>query len=302
MRLVTRGDLDGLTCSVLITSVERIERIELVHPQQLTDRRFEVKPGDILANLPFHPDCSLWFDHHELTDSNPRPVGAFGGRYGIAPSTARLVHDYYTDLHGPELFARHAELLDGTDRLDSANLTHEDVLDPKRVILLGLTIDSRTSLSMGDFRDYFLFLGMALRSMTIDEVLATDQVRERVEKMRADDARFREALVSSSWVDGNVVVTDFRSLPEIPTGNRFLVYTLFPEVTVSVRLQWGPGRECVMATVGHNIFDRTSWSDIGHTMSLFGGGGHRGAGSCPLPVADGDATLRRLISELKSQG
>lgn len=300
MRLVTRGDLDGLTCSVLITSVERIERIELVHPQELTDRKFRVEPGDILANLPYDPACALWFDHHELTESNLRPEGSFRGRYGIAPSTARLVHDYYAAIHGAERFERYAELLDGTDRLDAARLSVDDVLDPQRVILLGFTIDSRTSL--GGFRDYFLFLGMALRSMPLEEVLETPQVVERVERMRADDARFRQALLDHSHVDGNVVVTDFRDLPEIPAGNRFLVYTLFPEATVSVRLQWGPRRERVMATVGHNIFDRSSWSDVGHTMALFGGGGHRGAGSCPLPADDGDATLRRLVEELKSQG
>ena len=112
----------------------------------------------------------------------------------------------------------------------------------------------------------------------------------------------RKALLDCSYVEANVVVTDFRGLTEIPSGNRFLVYTLFPEATVSVRLQWGPGRQVVMATAGHNIFERTSWSDIGQTMSLFGGGGHRGAGSCPLPPDDGDETLRRLVAELKRQG
>lgn len=297
MRLVTRGDLDGLTSTVLITSVERIERIELTHPQELTDHRFEVLPGDILANLPYHPACSLWFDHHELVDSNPRPPEGFRGRYAVAASTARVVHDYYTELKGPGIFDRYAELLEGTDRVDAALLTREDVLDPQRVVLLGFTIDSRTSL--GGFRDYFLFLGMALRSMSLDEVLATPQVTERVERMRASDAEFREALLSHSRLEGNVVVTDFRRVDPIPVGNRFLVYTLFPEATVSVRLQWGPRHETVMATAGHNIFDRSSWADIGHTMALFGGGGHRGAGSAPLPADDGDATLRKLIRELQ---
>ena len=143
---------------------------------------------------------------------------------------------------------------------------------------------------------------MALRSMPLDEVLRTPQVVERVEKMRAADETFRAALLGCSRVEGNVVVTDFRHLPRIPVGNRFLVYTLFPEATISVRLQWGPRRSVVMATAGHNIFDRSSWSDVGQTMSLFGGGGHRGAGSCPLPPDDGDATLRRLLTELKRQG
>ena len=300
MRLVTRGDLDGLTCSVLITSVERIDAIELVHPQALTDGRFEVRDGDVLANLPYHPKCSMWFDHHELVDANPRPETAFQGSYGLAPSTARLVHDYYCGRKGWGLFERYGELVEGTDRLDSANLTLRDVREPRRVILLGFTIDSRSSL--GNFRDYFLFLGMALRSMPLDEVLRTPQVVERVERMRADDERFRKALLDCSRLEANVVVTDFRGRSEFPSGNRFLVYTFFPEATVSVRLQWGPGRQVVMATAGHNIFERTSWSDIGQTMSLFGGGGHRGAGSCPLPPDDGDETLRRLVAELKRQG
>jgi hypothetical protein len=300
MRLVTRGDLDGLTCSVLITSVEQIESIELVHPQALTDGKFEVHEGDVLANLPYHPRCALWFDHHLLVDANPRPEEGFRGRCGLAPSTARLVHDYYSEVRGPRVFERYGELLEGTDRLDSANLTRQDVLSPQRVLLLGFTIDSRTGL--GSYRDYFLFLGMALRSMPLDAVLKTPQVVERVERMRAEDEKFRAALLACSHVEANVVVTDFRGLSEMPVGNRFLVYTLFPEATVSVRLQWGPRREAVMATVGHNIFERSSWSDIGHTMSLFGGGGHRGAGSCPLPPDDGDATLRRLLADLKRQG
>lgn len=300
MRLVTRGDLDGLTCSVLITSVEKVDAIELVHPQELTDGRFEVRDGDVLANLPFHPSCSMWFDHHELVDSNARPEAAFQGRFGLAPSTARLVHDFYCERKGWQLFERYGELVAGTDRIDSANLTRRDVLDPQRVILLGFTIDSRTGL--GSFRDYFLFLGMALRSMPLDEVLRSPQVTERVAKMKEADEEFRKALLECSRVDGNVVVTDFRDLSPIPVGNRFLVYTLFPEATVSVRLQWGPRREVVMATAGHNIFERSSWSDLGHTMALFGGGGHRGAGSCPLPPDDGDAALRRLVAELKRQG
>ena len=87
--------------------------------------------------------------------------------------------------------------------------------------------------------------------MPFDAVLKTPQVVERVERMRAEDEKFRAALLACSRVEANVVVTDFRGLSEIPIGNRFLVYTLFPEATISVRLQWGPRREAVMATVGH---------------------------------------------------
>ena len=97
MRLVTRGDLDGLTSAIIITMKEKIDEILLVHPQEITDKAVEITPNDILANVPYHPKCGMWFDHHLLTASNERPPESFKGRYGLAPSAARLVFDYYSE-------------------------------------------------------------------------------------------------------------------------------------------------------------------------------------------------------------
>ncbi|NIQ10937.1 MAG: exopolyphosphatase, partial [Gammaproteobacteria bacterium] len=46
MRLVTRADLDGLTASVLISEMEEIEEILLVHPQDITDNKIEITADD----------------------------------------------------------------------------------------------------------------------------------------------------------------------------------------------------------------------------------------------------------------
>ena len=54
MRLVTRGDLDGLTCAVIISTGEKIDDLLLVHPQDITDKRVEITKHDILANVPYH--------------------------------------------------------------------------------------------------------------------------------------------------------------------------------------------------------------------------------------------------------
>mgnify|MGYP001763992767 CR=1 FL=1 len=88
MRLVTRGDLDGLTSAVIITMKEPIEDILLVHPQEITDKVVEIGPNDILTNLPYDPRCGMWFDHHLLTDSNEKPPAQFKGNYRIAASAA----------------------------------------------------------------------------------------------------------------------------------------------------------------------------------------------------------------------
>ena len=91
MRLVTRADLDGLACALIICQCETIDEIVLVHPQEITDKTVEITSDDILANLPYHPNCGRWFDHHLLTESNERPPATFEGLHRVAPSAAQLV-------------------------------------------------------------------------------------------------------------------------------------------------------------------------------------------------------------------
>src|SRR5260370_786072 len=141
--------------------------------------------------------------------------------------------------------ARYERLLAETDRLDSAHRNREDVLDPKEYILLGYTLDPRTGL--GVFRDYFLRLVEDLKKKPIGEILAQPDVQERVKRIREQDERFREVTVARSRLDGNVVFTDFRDLSPMPVGNRFIVYTLFPQANVSLRVHWGPSRDQVAA-------------------------------------------------------
>lgn len=297
MRLVTRGDLDGLACAVIITSNETIDEITLIHPQDITDDRVTIRPGDILANLPYHPKCSKWFDHHLKTGNNPAPPAKFDGAYAVAPSAAGLAYKYYG---GAAKMPRFEELVRQADRLDSAQLTFDEVQDPKGYILLGYTIDGRSG--HGAFEDYFRLLVDLLKTKSIDEVLRHPRVKERCDKMRVDDSTFRDMLTQHSRVDGNVVLTDFRSLDRIPTGNRFVIYVLFPDVNVSVRVHWGPERRFVVAAVGHSIFNRTCKTNVGELMSRYGGGGHRGAGTTPLVPERADRDLAEIIAELKRNG
>lgn len=298
MRLVTRPDLDGLTCAVLLTECEKIDAIELCHPQDVSDRRFAVGPQDVLANLPYHPACAMWFDNHLLTDPKAMPPSGFKGRYGKAPSAAHLVYEHYRKQH-PKL-ARHETLVAETDRLDSAQLTIEDVVSPAGYILLGLTLDPRTGL--GSLRGYFDELLPAVRSKPIAEVLALPSVAERTARMREQDQAFRDAARAHSRLDGSVVVTDFRPLETIPVGNRFLVFTLFPEASSAVRVQWGPGREKVAVSAGRSILNRRSRANIGVLMSLYGGGGHAGAGACLLDPATADARIAEIVKSLERNG
>jgi hypothetical protein len=298
MRLVTRGDLDGLTSAVFITTCERIDEILLIHPQDVTDKRVTITKDDILVNLPYHPECGKWFDHHILTDSNEKPPARYEGRFGLAPSAARLVYEYYLPRHS-ELY-RYEALLADTDRLDSAQLTIDDVLDPKGFILLGYTLDPRTGL--GAFIEYFKKVVEWLKTREIGEILEEPEVKARIVKMRASDLEFRGATYDRSRVEGNLVVTDFRGLSPIPVGNRFLVYTLFPQANISMRLHRGPTEGTVAVAVGHSIFNRTSRTNVGVLMSRYGGGGHKGAGTCLLRGDAVEAQIAQIVAAIKADG
>jgi nanoRNase/pAp phosphatase (c-di-AMP/oligoRNAs hydrolase) len=301
MRLVTRGDLDGLTSAVIITMKEPIDEIALVHPQDITDKRVRITKNDVLANLPYHPDAGMWFDHHLLTESNEKPPEHFAGRYAVAPSAARLVYDYYLERDpNDETLKAFAMLVHETDRLDSAQLDPSDVEDPRGYILLGYTIDSRSGL--GTFNDYFKKLIEWLKSMPIDDVLAQPEVAARIERLRRDLDDFKLLLQRNSFTLNNVVITDLREIKQLPTGNRFLVYTLFPEQNVSLRVHWGPYHESVIAAVGHSIFNRTCNTSVGELMSRWGGGGHRGAGTCVLPLESAAEAIDEILFELQNNG
>ena len=297
MRLVTRGDLDGLTCAVIICLEERIDSILLIHPQDITDGRVEIRQGDIIANLPYHPECSMWFDHHLHTaTATARPV-AFKGKFGKAPSAARLVYEYYG---GSEKMPRLAILVRETDRLDSANLNPQDVLEPEGYIKLGYTIDGRTG--MGEFETYFhTLVGLLMRKTPIAQVLEHPEVKRRCDLLDEQNQAFRVATKEHSRVEGNVVLTDFRPLDRVPVGNRFLVYALYPQVNVSMRLQWGPQKEFQMLTIGHSIFNRTCKTNVGELAARYGGGGHQGAGSIPL-MEDPEMQIQMILAELQNNG
>lgn len=301
MRLVTRGDLDGLTSAVIITMKEPVDDILLVHPQDITDKAIEIRPDDILANLPYDPRAGMWFDHHLLTDSNQKPGENFKGRYRIAPSAARLVYEYYLEQepNDPDLL-RLARLVDETDRLDAAQLTPDDVENPTDYILLGYTIDSRTGL--GGFDEYFRKLVEWLKKMSIEEVLQQPDVRDRIERIKTDSADFKRLLARNSFQINNVVVTDLREIERLPAGNRFLVYTLFPDANVSLRVHWGPRHDTVVAAVGHSIFNRTCNTSVGDLMSRYGGGGHKGAGTCVLPLERAADAIDEILFELQANG
>lgn len=292
MRLLTRADLDGLTCAVLLSIVESIDEVVFVEPHKMQAGGIQVGPEDIIANLPFHPACGMWFDHH-ISNALP-PERSFRGAFGIDPSAARTIYKHYQDPR----FEPFMELLEATDKVDAAILSMDDVRHPEGFVLLSLSLDPRSNLEDSD--QYYHLLLELLKTAPVDVILERPEVKSRCSRILNEQTRFEQVLLERSRAEKNVVVTDLRGIDPLPVGSRFLVYTLFPECNASIKIY--PSRESrgdVGISLGHSIFNRTQTVNVGKVCARYGGGGHAGAGSLVVPADQVDKVVREVLAVLQ---
>lgn len=303
MRLVTRSDFDGLVCATLLKHLDIIDDYLFAHPKDLQDGKVEVSKKDVLANVPYVDGCGLWFDHHTSEQERLGDI-EFEGQSSPLPSCARVIWNYYGEEKFPKEFN---SMMDAVDKVDSANLTPEEITNPQGWILLGYIMDPRTGL--GRYRDYRisnyqLMLDMIeyCRSKTVEEIMEIPDVKERIDKYYTDEPQFIQMLKDNTKVQGNAVVLDLRNEDTIYCGNRFMIYTLYPDCNISIRVIWGFKKQNVVFTVGHSITNRTSNTDVGKLMLSFGGGGHKVVGTCQVAESEVSGTLSQLLEKINADG
>lgn len=148
MRLITRSDFDGLACGALLKEAGIIDHWKFAHPKDLQDGLVEVTEDDCLANVPFVEGCGLWFDHHSSEHERLQLEGKYKGESRITPSCARIIYEYYG---GRERFPQFDDMMIAVDKVDSGNLTIDEIQNPKGWILVGFLMDPYRSWTMEKF-------------------------------------------------------------------------------------------------------------------------------------------------------
>jgi nanoRNase/pAp phosphatase (c-di-AMP/oligoRNAs hydrolase) len=300
MRLITRSDFDGLACGALLLEAEIIDGYTFAHPKDLQDGLVPVTENDVLANVPFVNGCGLWFDHHSSEHERNGYKGKYEGESRIAPSCARIIYEYYG---GKERFPQFDDLMEAVDKVDSGNLTREEILNPEGWILVGYLMDPRTGL--GRFRNFTISnyqlmekLLVCCRTMTTAEILDMSDIRERIELYNEQTARFKEMVAEHTRIEKDVIITDLRGVDPIYTGNRFLIYSLYPDQNISAWIVSGKGGKGCAVAVGYSVLNRTSAVDVGKLMLKYGGGGHKMVGTCQFSEDNVADELPKLLHEL----
>ena len=300
-RLITRSDFDGLVCVMILKELKLINDIKFVHPKDMQDGLIEVTDHDITTNLPYVEGVKLAFDHHS---SEVKRAGGPKPNHIIepdAPSAARVVYNYYG---GKEKLPRITdEIMEAVDKADSAQFTMEDILHPTDWVLLSYLMDARTGL--GRFRNFRISnyeLMMELIDYCLEhpikDILKLPDVKERVDLYFEQQELFKAQIERVHQMHGKVVVLPLKEEEIIYTGNRFLVYAMYPEAEISIHVMWGLKKQNTAVTIGKSIVNRSSDFDIGALCLKYGGGGHKNAGTCQLDNDKVDELLPKIIAEI----
>ncbi|MAZ75996.1 MAG: exopolyphosphatase [Micavibrio sp.] len=305
-RLITRSDMDGLVCAVLLKDLGVIDDITFAHPKDMQDGIVEVGPDDITTNLPYVSGVHLAFDHHasEMERIKERPNNHIID--SDAPSAARVVYDHFG---GAAQFPNISEeMMIAVDKADSAAFSREDIMEPKGWELLSFLMDARTGL--GRFRDFNIsnyqlmmqLIDECRDAQSIDDLLQLPDVKERVDLYESHAQKFKEQIERCSRVEDNLVMIDLRNEETIFAGNRFMIYALFPQCNVSIHILWGKNKQNTVFACGKSILNKTSKTDIGQLMLQYGGGGHHAAGTCQITNLKADEVLQELITKITADG
>ena len=300
MRLVTRSDFDGLACGALLKEAGIIDSWKFAHPKDLQDGLVEVNENDCLANVPFVEGCGLWFDHHSSEHERLHLEGKYKGESRITPSCARIIYEYYG---GRERFPQFDDMMEAVDKVDSGSLTIDEVQHPTGWILIGFLMDPRTGL--GRWRNFTISnyqlmeqLIDACRTMSTQEILQLPDVQERIDTYFEQTEKFMEMVKAHTVTDGKLLISDLRGVDPIYSGNRFMIYSMYPEQNISAWIVSGRGGKGCSAAVGYSVLNRTATLDVGSLMLKYNGGGHKKVGTCQFSEENMDAELPKLLKEL----
>ncbi len=305
-RLVTRSDLDGIVCAALLKELDMISEVKFAHPKDMQDGTVEITGNDIITNLPYHPNAHIVFDHH--ASELERVKGDKKNRINdpTAPSAAHVVYRHFG---GADKFPNISnDLMSATNKIDSAQLTMDEILEPKGWVLLGFLMDSRTGL--GRFRNFRVsnyqlmmdLVDILRKNKYVEDILRHPDVAERVHMYEEHAKLARQQIMKCTEVHNNLIVLDLRQEPDIFTTNRFTIYAMYPNANISMHIMPGKAGVNTVFAVGKSVLNRSAKVDVGSLMLQYGGGGHKAVGTCQVDNDKADQAKKELVEKIVAGG
>lgn len=303
-KVVADSDLDGLMAAAILKAAKPELTVEFSHAALIRSGLMDERIGKqtAICDLPFHPNCGLYLDHHMTNRPSQEEEKEFVLQGGIChwrdtPSAARAAYDLMKE----EVDLGHlVEIMPTVDALDSGGISLEDFLEDGEVIRLSRSLSLREPEHLNTVLEQFA------EGQKLELILASHRDRlNRLAKSRKQESVF---------VSKNIKITDSLAIcrmqnSEIKT-NGYLVTALAGDEAIACCVIHGwldgsidnPNRPALSASFYSNSFRKESNEfDLSKLATLLDetGGGHANACGCRIqPInSEGDIEDRPVASE-----
>lgn len=283
-----------------------IEHVPLQH-QAGNPIPTEILSADLNAVVDFRysssPQLDWWFDHHRsafqpASDRAHFEADRSGQRFWdpTAPSCtgfiARVTRERF-GFEAPDL----ADLVRWADVIDAAAFPSAEMavrLEEPALRIMTFLEATRDPEAPGRLIE-------ALRSRALAEVAAEPWVAGPVAPVLERHFRSIDAIRTAARLEGNVVFLDLAAAG-LAAGNKFVLYSLFPEANYTVTVSHDAQRAKI--SVGSNPWARPPRAhDISRICERYGGGGHPVVGAVSLDpdrLDDARRIAREIVATLQA--
>jgi oligoribonuclease NrnB/cAMP/cGMP phosphodiesterase (DHH superfamily) len=199
-RIIADSDLDGLCAAAVLKSYNPDAEVIFSHAALVRSGKIDhlITPSTAMVDLPFHPNCGWYLDHHQTnrpTIDEEKDFLKSGGtcNWEAAPSAARVAYD----LLSKSIDLSHLdEIMPIVDALDSGGITLEEFLTDGPVLQLSRTLSLREEEYMQSVLELFA------SKKSIFEILSNPLVSKHINKVASE----REVI--EDYISKNTEIID----------------------------------------------------------------------------------------------
>ena len=182
--IIADSDLDGLCAAAVLKAANPDAVVHFGHAALVRSGALDhlIDRNTAMVDLPFHPACGWYLDHHQTNRPNEAEEAEFTANGGTChweatPSAARLAYDVlnpFIDLHHLE------EIMPVVDALDSGQISRDEFIKDGPILQLS------RSLSMREPEHMQRLLSMLAAGTRLADGLANEEIAPHVERAKQE--------------------------------------------------------------------------------------------------------------------
>ena len=210
-RIVADSDMDGLFGAAVLKAYRPEAEVVFSHAAAIRAGLVDdlVDRSTVLVDLPFHPACGWYVDHHTTNRPNQTEASAFARAGGTqhwqeTPSAARLAYELLLNITD----MRHlAPMMPVVDALDSGGITKEEFIEDGPLLQLSRTCTSRDPAYMQHL------VTLLTQGATYEDLMEDERVRQRLAEVVEERSVALEHVANNTTIVDRLAICRFDETP-----------------------------------------------------------------------------------------